>query len=113
MNSLPSTPASPERRCKEAMVRSAAVSAKPSFAVIGAGIGGLAVAAFLARQGAKVAIYEQAKQFLWIGAGIQMSPDARRLLRVRREPPLRKLAFGRPGGPASGNRHQFSRSSRM
>src|ERR1051325_3917009 len=50
--------------------RRAAVSAKPSFAVIGAGIGGLAVAAFLTRQGANVTIYEQAKQFLRIGAGI-------------------------------------------
>ena len=92
------------------------MSAEPNFAVIGAGIGGLAVAALLARQGAKVTIYEQAKQFLRIGAGIQMSPDARRLLRAfRREPPLRKLAFGRPGGPGTGtgNRDQFSRSSRM
>jgi glycine/D-amino acid oxidase-like deaminating enzyme len=81
------------------------VSAKPSFAVIGAGIGGLAVGALLARQDAKVTIYEQAKQFLRIGAGIQMRPDAMRLLRAfRRELLLCKLAFGRPGGPGTRTR---------
>ena len=46
------------------------MSAEPSYAVIGAGIGGLAVGAVLARQDAKVTIYEQAKRFLRIGAGI-------------------------------------------
>src|SRR5437879_1456898 len=70
---------------------------KPSFAIIGAGIGGLAVAAFLARQGAKVAIYEQAKQFLRIGAGIQMSPNAMRVLRaLGLEPLLREVGFEPP-----------------
>jgi len=73
------------------------LSAKPSFAIIGAGIGGLAVAAFLARQGAKVAIYEQAKQFLRIGAGIQMSPNAMRVLRaLGLEPLLREVGFEPP-----------------
>ena len=41
------------------------MTAKPSFAIIGAGIGGLALAAFLSRQGARVKLYEQAKQF-WL-----------------------------------------------
>ncbi len=76
------------------------MSAKPSDAVIGAGIGGLAVGALLARQGAKVTIYEQAKQFLRIGAGIQMSPDARRLLRAfRHELLLRKACVWPPWRP--------------
>ena len=52
------------------------MTAKPSFAIIGAGIGGLALAALLSRRGAKVKVYEQAKQFQRIGAGIQMSPNA-------------------------------------
>jgi 6-hydroxynicotinate 3-monooxygenase len=73
------------------------VGVKPNFAVVGAGIGGLAVAAFLVRQGAKVTIYEQATQFLRIGAGIQMSPNAMRVLRaLGLEPLLRKLAFEPP-----------------
>jgi 2-polyprenyl-6-methoxyphenol hydroxylase-like FAD-dependent oxidoreductase len=60
------------------------MSAKPRFAIIGAGIGGLALAAFLSRKGAKVRVYEQAKQFRRIGAGIQMSPNAMHVLRDRR-----------------------------
>ena len=56
--------------------------ARPSYAVIGAGIGGLALAGFLARNGVKVRVYEQAKEFQRIGAGIQMSPNAVRVLRA-------------------------------
>ena len=52
------------------------------FAVIGAGIGGLALAALLSRRGARVRVYEQAKQFQRIGAGIQMSSNAVRVLRA-------------------------------
>ena len=51
-------------------------------AIIGAGIGGLALAGLLSRQGANVRIYEQAKEFQRIGAGIQMSPNAVRVLRA-------------------------------
>ena len=68
--------------------------ARPSYAVIGAGIGGLALAGFLARNGVKVRVYEQAKEFQRIGAGIQMSPNAVRVLRaLGLEPDMRKLAF--------------------
>jgi 6-hydroxynicotinate 3-monooxygenase len=70
---------------------------KPSFAVVGAGIGGLAVAAFLDRQGIEVTVYEQAGEFLRIGAGIQMSPNAMRVLRaLELEPRLRKIGFQTP-----------------
>ena len=92
------------------------MSAKPSYAVIGAGIGGLAVAALLARQGAKVTIYEQAREFLRIGAGIQMSPMrgscCARSNASRRCASLRLAALA-ARAPATGNRDQFSRSSRM
>ena len=39
------------------------MSTKPGIAIIGAGIGGLALASLLARQGANVRVYEQAKEF--------------------------------------------------
>jgi 6-hydroxynicotinate 3-monooxygenase len=73
------------------------MSAQPKIAIIGAGIGGLALAAFLSRKGAQVKLYEQAKQFQRIGAGIQMSPNAMRVLRaLGLEPRLRSLAFQPP-----------------
>ena len=73
------------------------MTAKPSLAIIGAGIGGLALAGFLSRAGVKVTIYEQAKEFQRIGAGIQMSPNAMRVLRaLGLEPQLRRAAFYTP-----------------
>ncbi|WP_197524385.1 FAD-dependent monooxygenase [Novosphingobium resinovorum] len=63
-------------------------------AVIGAGMGGLAVAAMLSRIGCKVDIYEQAHQLARIGAGIQQSPNATVVLReLGLESWLRKKAF--------------------
>src|SRR5882724_10539310 len=70
------------------------MSTRPSIAIIGAGIGGLALAGLLSRQGANVKIYEQATEFQRIGAGIQMSPNAMRVLRaLGLEPKLRQQAF--------------------
>ena len=51
-----------------------------SVAVIGAGIGGLAVSAALRGAGVETTIYEQAPRFARVGAGIQMSPNAVRVL---------------------------------
>mgnify|MGYP002713072804 CR=1 FL=1 len=51
------------------------------FVVAGGGIGGLAVALTLARQGHHVQLFEQARQFSEIGAGLQLGPNAIRLLR--------------------------------
>ncbi len=56
--------------------------AKPTIAVLGAGMGGLAMAALLDRTGCTVTVYEQAKAFARVGAGIQMSPNALRVLRA-------------------------------
>jgi 6-hydroxynicotinate 3-monooxygenase len=56
--------------------------AAPVIAIIGAGIGGLAVAALLHRAGFPVALYEQAGSFQRIGAGIQQSPNAVKVLRA-------------------------------
>lgn len=49
-------------------------------AVVGAGIGGLAVAAALRRQGIDCEIFEQAAQLGEVGAGIQVAPNAAMLL---------------------------------
>jgi len=43
------------------------MSTKPNIAVIGAGIGGLALAGLLGRQGARVTVYGRASQFQRIG----------------------------------------------
>ena len=52
----------------------------PSIAIIGAGIGGLTAAACLRRVGIDVRIYEQARGFTRLGAGIQQAPNSIRVL---------------------------------
>jgi 6-hydroxynicotinate 3-monooxygenase len=75
------------------MTRSAA-GGGPSIAVVGAGIGGLTVAATLRGAGLDVQVYEQASQFARIGAGIQMTPNAMRVLRgIGLEDHLVAIAF--------------------
>ena len=56
-------------------------SAEPSVAVVGAGIGGLAAAAFLHRAGLPVTVYEQASALKEVGAGLVAAPNLVRLLR--------------------------------
>lgn len=46
------------------------------IAIVGAGLGGLAAAAALRRFGFAPTVYEQARAFARVGAGIQMSPNA-------------------------------------
>jgi 6-hydroxynicotinate 3-monooxygenase len=68
--------------------------AKLKIAIIGAGMGGLAVAATLRRIGVDVRIYEQAARFTRIGAGIQMMPNSMKVLRrIGVEERLRQTAF--------------------
>ena len=52
-----------------------------SVAVVGCGIGGLAAALSLLRAGVDVQVFEQAPALMEVGAGIQISPNASRLLR--------------------------------
>jgi salicylate hydroxylase/6-hydroxynicotinate 3-monooxygenase len=67
---------------------------KLSVAVVGAGMGGLAVAATLRRVGIDVRVYEQAVRFGRIGAGIQMMPNSMKVLRgIGIEERLRKTSF--------------------
>lgn len=64
------------------------------IAVVGAGIGGLAAAAALLADGRDVHVYEQASRFARVGAGIQMSPNAVKVLRgLGVEPRVRAIAF--------------------
>ena len=53
-----------------------------NIAIVGAGIGGLAAAALLRRAGHEVQVYEQAGRFARVGAGIQMAPNAMKVLRL-------------------------------
>jgi salicylate hydroxylase/6-hydroxynicotinate 3-monooxygenase len=75
-----------------------------SVAVIGAGIGVLATAAALRRVGVHVTIYEQARRFTRVGAGIQIGCNAMKILRaLGLEPSLRAAAFY----PRSWNNRDF------
>ena len=51
------------------------------LAVIGGGIGGLTAALSLFRAGFEVDVYEQAPELTQIGGGINMGPNAARILR--------------------------------
>jgi salicylate hydroxylase len=53
---------------------------KISVAIVGAGIGGLAAALSLLRAGVDVDVYEQAGALTEVGAGVQISPNASRIL---------------------------------
>jgi 6-hydroxynicotinate 3-monooxygenase len=56
------------------------MAVKPSIVIVGAGIGGLTAAASLIRLGFKIELYEQAKRFAPIGAGIQLTANAMKAL---------------------------------
>src|SRR5260221_14687544 len=60
--------------------------------VVGAGIGGLAAALTLRRAGLDVRVFEQASELREVGAGIQISPNASRILhRLGLEEPMRRM----------------------
>lgn len=70
----------------------------PKAAIVGGGIGGLTAALALARIGWRVEIFEQAPTFSEIGAGLQLSPNATRVLEtLGLEDELRTKGF-RPEG---------------
>jgi salicylate hydroxylase len=53
----------------------------PEIAILGGGVGGLAAAAFLHRDGLPSTVYEQATELREVGAGLVVAPNAARLLR--------------------------------
>lgn len=59
---------------------SAAASVGARVGVIGCGIGGITTALALARKGIPVAVYERAPQIGEVGAGLQVGPNAGRIL---------------------------------
>jgi salicylate hydroxylase len=65
-----------------------------SVTIIGAGLGGLAAASALRQHGIDAVVYERAPQLGEVGAGIQLGPNAVKVLRALGvEPALRPLAF--------------------
>ena len=63
------------------------------IAIIGAGLGGLAAAAALLQRGHRVRVYEQSAQLGEVGAGIQMSANAMKVLdRLGLRPALEPVA---------------------
>ena len=52
----------------------------PETLIVGGGIGGLSAALCLARRGATVSVLERSKSFAEVGAGIQLAPNATRIL---------------------------------
>ncbi|MFP6837770.1 MAG: FAD-dependent monooxygenase [Pseudomonadales bacterium] len=62
--------------------------------VVGGGIGGVSAALCFARCGINVHVFEQAAEFGAVGAGIQLTPNATRVLHdLGLEVPLREVAF--------------------
>jgi salicylate hydroxylase len=57
------------------------IARQTSIAIVGGGIGGLTAAALLLRAGFDVQVYEQAKALGEVGAGINIGPNASRILR--------------------------------
>jgi salicylate hydroxylase len=52
----------------------------PQIAVVGAGIAGLTLALALARVGVRCEVFEQTRRLREVGAGVQLAPNATRLL---------------------------------
>jgi 6-hydroxynicotinate 3-monooxygenase len=66
----------------------------PAIAIIGAGIAGLTAAATLRKIGLTPQIYEQAPAFARIGAGIQLNPNAMKVVRgLGLEAHIRSVGF--------------------
>ena len=62
--------------------------------IVGAGIGGLTAAIALAQRGVRVRVFEQAPELLEVGAGIQLSPNAMKvLIALGLREALKKVAF--------------------
>jgi salicylate hydroxylase/6-hydroxynicotinate 3-monooxygenase len=87
------------------MVVSDMSTTKPLIGIIGAGMGGLTAAALLRKAGMNVRVFEQASRFAKVGAGIQQTANAMKVLRaIGLEEPLRQAAHS----PASGRSRDYA-----
>lgn len=68
----------------------------PTIAIVGAGIAGLTAALAFARRGADVVVMEQAEAISAVGAGLQLSPNATRILGVLGLGPVLETAWMEP-----------------
>lgn len=82
------------------MIGHASRPEKVSVAIVGGGIGGLAAALSMLRRGFDVHVYEQAPMLGEIGAGVQVSPNASRVLHGTRA----RRGTGADGGETAGPR---------
>ena len=73
------------------------------FAIVGAGIGGLATALALALRNIPVVIFEQAKQLSEIGAGIHISPNGMHVIKALGLEESIKAVAAYPSGIATRN----------
>src|SRR5262249_40610992 len=84
--STPMRPGRPNARCRSRLPpedyagEASLVASSRTVIIAGAGIGGLTAALALARQGLRIALLDQAQQLEEVGAGIQLSPNASRVL---------------------------------
>ena len=58
------------------------IAPRTTIAIVGGGIGGLTAAAALLRAGFDVQVYEQARALGEVGAGINIGPNASRVLHL-------------------------------
>jgi salicylate hydroxylase len=80
----------------------------PQIAIIGAGIGGLALAIGLTRQNVAYTIYEAAPEFGVVGAGIAFGPNSLRAMALI-DPALRELYNSiSTGNKSPGKEHVFA-----
>jgi salicylate hydroxylase len=70
----------PPKLLKQARARRMTIARRTSIAIVGGGIGGLTAAASLLRAGFDVQVYEQARALSEVGAGINIGPNASRIL---------------------------------
>jgi len=77
----------------------------PETLIVGGGIGGLSAALCLARRGGAVTVLERSKSFAEVGAGIQLAPNATRILqRLHLARPHRLSGALRRALPRAANR---------